>query len=239
MIFIASTEPELIKTMTWHEPANVITMVTGDIMLIQSSKMMLIERKGAPDLLNSMADGSLVEQISRLVEATKFPLLLTHGSLLCNKEGKVVANGRDSRWDWWALQMQLVSLQTGGCMYLHLNTTKEIPEAIKHLSKWLSRDDHLRVYRKERIPFLMPFRGLEVLAALPGIGVKRAKDCLDFYGGTGRAIAELTCTKDCFLPAGVAGGVVSKIREELSLGENERLRVVDDRIWEEEHEVQG
>lgn len=223
MIFVASTEPELIKTMAWHEPANVITMVTGDIMLIESSKMMLIERKGAPDLLNSMADGSLVEQISRLVEATKFPLLLTHGSLLCNKDGKVVANGRDSRWDWWALQMQLVSLQAGGCMHLHMNTTKEIPEAIKYLSKWLARDDHLRVYRKERIPFLMPFRGLEVLAALPGIGVKRAKDCLEHYGSVGWALTGLTCVEKCFLPAGVAGGTVSKIREELGLREYERL----------------
>jgi ERCC4-type nuclease len=236
VLFVASTEPELIKTMAWHEPANVITMVTGDIMLIQSTKMMLIERKGTPDLLNSMADGSLVEQISRLVEATKFPLLLTHGSLLCNKDGKVVANGQTHGWNWWALQMQLVSLQAGGCMHLHLNATKEIPEAIKHLSNWLSRNDHLRVYRKERIPFLMPFRGLEVLAALPGIGVKRAKDCLDFYGGTGRAIAELTCIDKCFLPAGVAGGTVSKIREELSLGENERLKVVDDRIWEDKND---
>lgn len=236
MIFIASTEPELIKTMTWHEPANVITMVTGDIMLIENAKMMLIERKGAPDLLNSMADGSLVEQISRLVEATKFPLLLTHGSLLCNKEGKVVANGRDSQWPWWSLQMQLVSLQAGGCMHLHLNTTKEIPEAIKHLSNWLSRDDHLQVYRQERIPFLLPQKGIGVLATLPGIGLKRANDCLGFYGGAGRAIAELTCIDKCFLPAGVAGGVVSKIREELSLGENERLKVVDDRIWEEEHD---
>ena len=223
MLVIASTEPELIKTMPWHEEPTIMNLETGDIMLIEGTKMMLIERKGAPDLLNSMGDGSLVEQCSRLVEATKFPMLLTHGSLLCNKEGKVVANGRDSRWDWWALQMQLVSIQAGGCMHLHMNTTKEIPIAVKHLCNWLSRDNHLQVYRQERIPFLLPQKGIPVLATLPGIGLKRAKDCLDYYGGAGRAIAELTCTEDCFLPKGVAMGTVSKVREELGLGENERL----------------
>lgn len=226
MLFIASTEPDFIKTITWHEPATVTNLETGDIMLIQNTKMMLIERKGAPDLLNSMADGSLVEQCSRLVEASKFPLLLTHGSLLSNKDGKVVCNGRDTLWDWWAVQMQLVSLQAGGAIYLHLNTTKQLPEAIKYLSDWLLRDDHLQVLRHERIPFLLPDKGIPILASLPGIGLKRAKDCLDFYGGAGMAVAELTCLGECFLPKGVAMGTVSKIREELNLEENERLEVV-------------
>jgi hypothetical protein len=164
-------------------------------------------------------------------------MLLTHGILLCNKDGKVVANGRDSRWDWWAVQMQLVSLQAGGAMYLHVNTTKQIPEAVEHLSNWLSRDDHLHVLRHERIPFLLPQKGIPILATLPGIGLKKANDCLSYYGSAGRAIAELTCTQDCFLPTGVAGGVVSKIREELGLGGNERLKVVDDRIWEDKGEA--
>lgn len=226
MLFVASTEPDFIKTMAWHEPPTISNLETGDIMLVQGAKMMLIERKGAPDLLNSMADGSLVEQCSRLVESSKFPMLLSHGSLLMNKDGKVVCNGRDTMWDWWAVQMQLVSLQAGGVMYLHMNTTKQVPEAVKHLSEWLGRDDHLQVLRHERIPFLLPDKGIPVLASLPGIGLKRANDCLSYYGGAGHAIAELTCTKDCFLPKGVARGVVSKIREELGLGENERL-VVD------------
>ncbi len=66
---------------------------------------------------------------------------------------------------------------------------------------------------------------MEVLAALPGIGSQKAKDCLDYYkNSAGRAIVELTCIHDkCFLPKGVAGGTVAKIRKELGLRDDERM----------------
>jgi ERCC4-type nuclease len=228
MIYIASTEPDTIKYgLQWHEEPTITDLETGDIMLFGGGKTMLIERKGAPDLLNSMADGRLVEQCSRLVESCHFPMLLVHGSLLCNKSGKVVADGKESVWSWWALEMQLVSLQAAGVMWLHLQNVLNVPEAVKYLSDWLAKETHLHVYRKEKLPFVLPKKGMEVLASLPGIRLKKAADCLDYYGSAGRAIAELTCDgKSCFLPKGVAMGTVSKIREELGLGENERLELV-------------
>lgn len=194
---------------------------------------MLIERKSAPDLLNSMGDGRLVDQGSRLVAECDLPLLLTHGSLLCNKDGKVVADGRTSRWGWWSLQMQLVSLQAGGLMWLHLQRTQDLPEAVKYLSEWLGRDSHLHVSKREKIPFLVPDKPVQILASLPGIGMGKAMDCLEYYGSAGRTVAELTCEEECFLPKGVAGGTVKKVRDALGLEDGERLMIV----WEEEDEV--
>lgn len=224
MIYISSNEPDTIKYgLTWHQEPKIKAMDTGDIMLYEKGRIMLIERKGAPDLLNSMSDGRLVDQGSRLVAECDLPLLLTHGSLLCNKEGKVVANGRTSKWPWWSLQMQLVSLQAGGLMWLHVQRTQDLPEAIKYLSEWLVRDSHLHVSKREKIPFLVPEKEVQILASFPGLGTSKAVDCLNHYGSAGRAIAELTCEEKCLLPKGVAGGTVKKIRNALGLREGERL----------------
>lgn len=227
MIIISSNEPDVIKHgLDWHEKLEIQLLETGDIMLIEKGKVMLIERKGASDLLNSLADGRLIEQSSRLVESCNHPLLLIHGSILCNKEGYVVADGRTTRWKWWSVQMALLSVQAGGVMLLQLQKTQDIPDAIKYLQGWLSKESHLHVNKRERIPFVLPHKGIEMLSALPGIGLSKARDCLDFYGSAGRAIVELTCTEDCFLPKGVAGGTVAKIRDELDLQDDERLVLV-------------
>ena len=236
-LIISSNEPDTIKYgLNWHEKPTITLLQTGDIMLVESAKVMLIERKAAADLLNSLADGRLVEQCSRLVDECHYPMLLTHGSLLCNKDQKVVVDGRVSMWGWWSLQMALVSIQAGGVMMMHTANVFDIPELVKHLQSWMSKDTHLKVTKREKIPFILPHKGMEVLAALPGIGLAKAQECLDYYGGAGRAIAELTCTEGCFLPKGVAGGTVRRVRGELGLQPYERLVV---ELGEEDGTQQG
>ena len=128
--------------------------------------------------------------------------------------------------------MELVSLQAGGLMWLHVDRTQDLPEAVKCLSEWLGKDSHLHISKREKIPFLVPDKPVEILAGLPGLGASKAVDCLEFYGSAGKAIAELTCEKECFLPKGVAGGTVRKIRDALGLEDGERL-VIE---WGEEED---
>ena len=127
--------------------------------------------------------------------------------------------------------MELVSLQAGGLMWLHVDRTQDLPDTVKHLSEWLGKDSHLYVSKREKIPFLVPDKPVQILAGLPGLGASKAVDCLEFYGSAGRAIAELTCIEECFLPKGVAGGTVRKIRDALGLEDGERLMI----IWEDKN----
>ena len=112
-------------------------------------------------------------------------------------------------------------------MYLQVRKS-DLVEAIKMLQGWLRKDSHLRVARRDPLPFLVSRRDLEILASLPGIGAKKAPEILRFYSSVGWAIAGLT-NKDAKYPKGIAQGSVKNIREALGLKDDERLELVYDK----------
>lgn len=232
MIIIDSNEPDIIKyslPVDLGADAKIQPLDCGDIMLVEDGKVMLIERKTAGDLLNSITNGRFVDQASRMVEVCKFPLVLCHGDLKCNKNGKVVADGRSTRFNWWSLKMALLSLQAGGVMYLQVRKG-DLADAVKYLQKWLRKESHLVVQKRQAVSFLTPSKGQQILASLPGIGMEKAKVCMEYYGKAAYAIAELTCMEDeeCSLPKGIARGIVGKTRDALGLEEKERLILCHD-----------
>lgn len=239
MIFIDSNEPDTIKyglPVDLEMDAKIQPLDCGDIMLVEDGKVMMIERKTAGDLLNSITNGRFVDQASRMVEVCKFPLVLCHGDLKCNKNGKVVADGRSTRFSWWSLHMALLSLQAGGVMYLQVRKG-DLADAIKYLQGWLRKESHLVVQKREAIPFLkQDDKGLKILASLPGIKWKKAQALMDFYGKPAYAIAELTCMEheECTLPPGFARGTVRNTREALRLEDKERLVMCHDIEGEED-----
>jgi len=230
MILIDSREPENIQVALPLETGitcSVTALKTGDFMLIQGAKVMLVERKAAGDLLNSITKGSLVEQCSRLVEASQLPLLLTHGSLLCNKEGYVVADGRVTNHKWWSLQMQLVSLQSGGIMHLHTPKNRDLYDTLKYLHEWLGKPEHLLVNRRDPLPFLIDTdkkNPLKICASLPGIGMSKAAEILEWYSTAAYALMGLT-QRGAEYPRGIAGKTVENVREALGLKDDESLIV--------------
>ena len=227
MLIIDTNEPWQIKhelPMELKQNAILQPLDAGDIMLVEDGNAMLIERKTAQDLLNSIMDGRLVDQASRMIEMVKFPVVLCHGDLKCDKEGKVVADGRSTRFSWWSLHMGLLSLQAGGVIYLQVRK-QDLPDTIRYLQKWLVKESHLIVSKREPMPFFAPKKGTTILASLPNIGMEKAKVCMDFYGKAGHAIAEMTCLDNCKLPKGVAQGTVKKVREALGLDDWEKLSI--------------
>jgi len=228
MLIIDSNEPDSIKFGLPIElgiDATITPLDAGDIMLVEEGNVMLIERKAAADLLNSITNGRLIDQASRMIGMCRFPLVLSHGSLYPNKEGKVVCEGRTTRHSWFSLQMALISLQAGGIWYLHVPNNNLISKTITYLQNWLRKDIHLTVARRDAIPFLKPHEGVQILASLPGIGMQKANDCYKYYGKAGYAIAELT-HEDGTWPKGVGKGIVKKVRDALGFDENEWLEMV-------------
>jgi len=204
--------------------ATIEELSCGDIRLIEHGRVMLIERKTALDMLSSIGDGRLVDQCSRMAEECTLPVVLCHGDIKCDKDGLVVADGRQTKWQWWSYHAQVLSLQAGGIMYLQVRKG-DLAEAVKMLQGWLRKDSHLRVARRDPLPFLVSRRDLEVLASLPGIGAAKAPAILKFYSSLGWALAGLT-NKDAKYPKGIGKGIVANIRDVLGLKDDERLELV-------------
>jgi len=226
-LWIDTREPDSIKhglPVELGMKATIEELSCGDIRLIEHGRVMLIERKTALDLLGSIGDGRLVDQCARMAEECTLPVVLCHGDIKCAKDGSVVADGRATRWNYWSLQMQILSIQAGGIMYLQVRKG-DLADAIKALQEWLRKDSHLRVARRDPLPFLVSRRDLEVLASLPGIGAAKAPAILKFYSSLGWALAGLT-HKDAKYPKGIGKGIVKNTRDLMKLKDDERLELV-------------
>lgn len=188
-IMIDQREPEHIQAQ--FPDAAVTLLETGDAWVAcDDGHILLIERKTSDDLLNSLRDGRLMEQISRLVEnrinqqlrgiqQTYWPYLLITGTLSPDHNGKTFT-GREIGWSWNAVQGALLTVQELGCYVIHCPSDTEYANTVKMLA---NRD------RKEVVDILPQKEALPVdaksvfLMGLPGIGLERARQILDWSGG--------------------------------------------------------
>lgn len=220
-IMIDQREPEHIRQQ--FPDAAVTLLETGDAWVAcDDGHILLIERKTSDDLLNSLRDGRLLEQVSHLVEnrinqqlqgkaQTYWPYLIITGTLSPDHNGKVYT-GRVTGWAWNAVQGALLTVQELGCYVVHCPSDTEYAETIKMLG---NRN------RKEVIDILPQKEALPVdaksvfLMGLPGIGLERARQILEWSGGIlAHAIAGLT---DLGIKSPVGDTTRQKIRGFLGL----------------------
>jgi ERCC4-type nuclease len=231
-IMIDQREPDNIKS---QFPDAAITMLeTGDALVAcEDGNILMIERKTSDDLLNSLRDGRLLEQISRLVEPrhnqylrgeqqTYWPYLVITGELRPNHNGKVWT-GRETGWAWNAVQGALLTIQEMGCYVVQCLSDTEYSSTVMMLSK-REHKDTVDIF-PQRMP--MPISAKEAfLCALPEIGIERARAILEWSGGVlAHALSGLT---DLQIDAPVGKSVRSKIRGFLGLREQQTLEFVFD-----------
>lgn len=188
-IMIDQREPEHIQKQ--FPDAAVTLLDVGDAWVAcEDGHILMIERKTSDDLLSSLRDGRLLEQISRLVEnrinqqlqgkpQTYWPYLIITGTLSPDHNGKAFT-GRETGWAWNAVQGALLTIQEMGCYVVHCPSDTEYAKFVAVLA---NRD------RKEIIDILPQKEALPVdaksvfLMGLPGIGLERARQILDWSGG--------------------------------------------------------
>lgn len=231
-IMIDQREPEHI----WQQfPDAAVTLLeTGDAWVAcDDGHILLIERKTSEDLLSSLKDGRLLEQVSRLVEnrinqqlqgksQTYWPYLIITGTLSPDHNGKVYT-GRETGWAWNAVQGALLTVQELGCYVVHCPSDTEYSNTIKMLG---NHD------RKEVIDILPQKEALPVdtksvfLMGLPGIGLERARQILEWSGGVlAHAIVGLT---DLDIKSPIGDATRQKIRGFLGLREQQTIEFVFD-----------
>lgn len=148
---------------------------------------LLVERKAVPDLLASIADGRLAQQCTLLAQAkVRLPLLLVHGSLLADKDCRVVADGRRTNWNYWSVCMAFVSAQNAGVVTL-LVPDRLWPEAVQHTLQWVGKRTHL-VTRD--FSLWQPPTQVKLLAILVG-NTSRASALLEEYRTVKNALAHV------------------------------------------------
>jgi len=225
-IMIDSREPDYIQSQ--FPEAAIVTLETGDAWVAcEDGNILLIERKTSDDLLNSLQDGRLLEQVSRLVEQrhtqylrgerqTYWPYLVITGELRPNHNGKVWT-GRETGWAWNAIQGALLTVQEMGCYVVQCQSDTEYAKTITMLSKREHKD--IIDIAPQRMP--VPISAKEAfLCGLPGIGIERSRAMLSWAGNLAYALCGLT---DLSIKSPVGDAVKRNIRKFLGLAEQQSL----------------
>lgn len=201
MLLIDNREPESVQALL-ADDAKIVLLPTGDF--LDPASGLLIERKTARDFTSSMGDGRLDTQCARLSTVkelpvdlggytVKFPVhipvLLIHGTLWPKEhKGKLVlkADGELTNWNYWAVQMKLVSIQQSGIIVITV-PQQFLAESLDKLRSWAKKPRHRQV-RKPKGIWSEPSPQVQLMTLLVG-GQQKAKLLLDKYGTPGMALA--------------------------------------------------
>lgn len=151
--------------------------------------IVLIERKSPRDLLESIRDRRLFNQMADMLEVTKWSYLLVNGHLRQSPEGNVDYSRRGvwekTMWTWGSIQGSLLSLQELGALILY---DVHVPDAIRRIVKRSQSNVKIEQRRKSHIYS----KDESVLMAIPGIGGSKAHDIMMHFPTPGYALEWLT-----------------------------------------------
>lgn len=225
-VILDSREPPWVLALKFGQaPVAVQALPAGDACIATGDAMLLVERKTPGDLLASISDDRLFNQVAEMHKATPWVYVVVTGEL-AQTGGFVRADGRTTNWRWASLQGALLSAQELGAAIFYCSSDHEYASALEALAAH-SRAP-VRVDAKRDTTMLTP--GEVVLTSLPGISDVRARALLQYCGSAAFALAFLS-------DGGAAEPVPDKVpgvgkatkqaaRAALGLTDNLRLEVV-------------
>ena len=229
----AAVAPEIHRALESEFKNLIITRLDcGDLFVLLNTGIVLIERKTPSDLLASIGDGRVFEQVRGMVESARFVFVVVHGTLAYTHDGKAVADGRVTGWNPWSIEMALVALQAAGAIVVQTNAGGYV-ETVKRLLAWCENADERWVKRKV-IHWLPSEAKRDFLTQLPGVGGQRIDTLVECYGD--RPLIELlrrASTPSSDLPRLWGNGTVAKIREFLGLRGTQTIEIQERSEWKE------
>lgn len=186
---------------------SIASLPCGDLkILCPDGKTILIERKTPRDLLDSIKDGRLFNQVAGLVGSADFAYVVITGNFTAYAE-RVMAGDELTNWTWHSLQGALLSIQQLGCAILY---DPDYHGAVERIAN-RSRNDVKVAPRREAYVFTS---GENVLMSLPGIGSNKAVEIMKIFPSVGLALEWLS-DPGMFEPKipGIGTGIKQKINE--------------------------
>jgi len=163
---------------------------TADILVATPKGICLIERKTPGDFLNSIGDGRLINQTAKMLEVCSAPIFIIEGDVKCNREGKVVADGRSTRWGYWSYQGMVLSLQLSGALVINV-PSRLFAQAAYRSVIWFQKESHMS-QRRTAVGLRTTYgQQVDALAAFPHIGEEKASQLLDTFGNLWNTISSV------------------------------------------------
>ncbi len=178
----AATNAGVVRSLERHfGSANVkISKLTaGDISIPLNTGLLLIERKTPGDLLGSIGDGRVFEQVERMAMLARFSAVVIHGSLIFHEDG-VIANGRRTKWNSMSVQHSMWAMQWAGSAVVVVpeGAYPQTVEALIHLAEKPKR----RAKRERAITFPPMDPRVEFMCGIPGLGPIRSEMLMEWVG---------------------------------------------------------
>jgi ERCC4-type nuclease len=162
VLFIDSREPPTLRQLVRRAveaPSQVITLDSGDYMMLDKDGCsMAIERKTWSDLLGSITDGRLFDQLARMDRDYHYSVLMIEGVLEITRAGagrlggRVLIGREESKYTHAFIQMTLLSLQRRlAVSVLHTPALPESIDLIRIIYDRGQRECYGISTRKERV----------------------------------------------------------------------------------------
>ena len=239
-IMIDNREPEYFQRLKFGGIPTMATMLdVGDVQAVTDDGCTLVfERKTPSDFLNSLKDDRLFVQMAHMSEMrtaaqsvgdalTYWPYLVITGPLLANGENKVVADGRVTGWSFASVQGAILSIQEMGIFVTWCNGDMDFEDCILRIGK-RDRKPQMRILPSRPATMLGP--KIAFVSSLPGIGIEKAQEILDWSGNIpAHALIGLT---DMEIKSPIGLATRRRLRDVLGLSDGENIEIVGTQILE-------
>lgn len=227
---VDSREPSWVHDLKFGGAMKMVTALDyGDAWATANNgDMICIERKAPNDLLGSIKDNRLFNQIAGIRSKTPWAYLVVTGVLTATVQGKVIADERVSGWDWNSVQGALVTVQEMGVRVVYCQSDNDYEATVCRLCS-RERKPEFVIEPLAQPKFMSP--GEIMLTALPGIGLERAQTLLrEFDNRPCDALAWLTWHHwhEDHPIAGIGQGIKRGVRAALGLSEELVIDLVPD-----------
>ena len=222
---VDSREPDWVKKLTFGGAMVATSLLdAGDLLITcEDGALLAIERKVPSDLLNSIRDDRLWEQLAGITKVSRWAYLMITGELSRGEDGKVVADARPTGWAWAAVQGALLQAQEMGVFVAYCAGDGDYEAAVMRLASRSHKAEML--IPAPRLPAVLS-DAERILTALPGIGLERVQALNEYSGSPAWAITFLTCLTGNGQVPGIGPGTKRAIRKALGLKEDQELAVV-------------
>lgn len=237
-LVIDNREPESIQHLKFSGiPVLVDMLPTGDVKaLTDDGHTLIIERKTPDDFLNSLKDDRLFPQLARMTEernaqqlagqpVTTWAYLVITELFGASHDGKIITQRGVTGWSFASVMGTLLSIQEMGVLVVFCNGENDFQDCILRLGR-RKHDPETRILAPRPANILGP--KATFLASLPGIGIERVQEILDWSDhNLAHALSGLT---DLSIKAPVGISLRKNIKALFGLEENQSLEVLQKEI---------
>lgn len=216
-VILDSREPAWVQNLTFGDvPVSVAPLTAGDAWLATNDAVIIVERKTFSDLLGSIQDGRLFDQVARMVKLSPWCYLVVQGALTSPQTWA-------KEWTVHRVEGALATVQQMGVTVVRIGALRQdYHDALPWLASRKRGDVEIAAPRRKAV---MQSPGERVLCALPGISEVRARALLDHCATAAWALTFLTNEGGGKVP-GIGPATKEAARQALGLEDNQILAVI-------------